>query len=221
MSAAAEDLLETWNGCGYYRLVGMRVVRADDEGSRLELEVRPEHLQAYGTAHGGVTAGLLDAAMGLAVIARVPPEDGCATVEMSLRFVAPARPGPLAAEGRVLHLTNPEPAALTDLTERIRARGRPVERLPYGEWVRRLIAFATTNPAHPITPFVPLFVDRAEGSELTISEMYFRPTFPQFSRDGAERALTRAGVRLPPVDAELLDFYLDRLEASGQLEHVA
>ncbi|MEV6208863.1 amino acid adenylation domain-containing protein [Kitasatospora sp. NPDC051914] len=124
------------------------------------------------------------------------------------------------AEGRVLHLTNPAPAALGDLTERIRARGRPVEHLPYREWVHRLIAFATANPAHPITPFVPLFVDRAEGSELTISEMYFRPTFPEFTRAGADRALERAGVELPAVDAELLDFYLDRLEASGQLEHV-
>ncbi|MFD0531126.1 SDR family oxidoreductase [Kitasatospora arboriphila] len=125
------------------------------------------------------------------------------------------------AEGRVLHLTNPAPASLGDLTERIRSRGRPVEHLPYREWVRRLIGFATANPTHPITPFVPLFVDRAEGTDMTISEMYFRPTFPDFTRTAATRALTRAGIELPPVDAELLDFYLDRLEASGQLEHVA
>ncbi len=125
------------------------------------------------------------------------------------------------AEGRVLHLTNPVPATLGDLAERIRSRGRPVEHLPYREWVRRLIGFATAKPTHPITPFLPLFVDRAEGTEMTISEMYFRPTFPEFTRTAATRALTRAGIELPPVDAELLDFYLDRLEASGQLEHVA
>jgi uncharacterized protein (TIGR00369 family) len=51
-----------------------------------------------------VTAGLLDAAMGLAAIAAVPPEKGCATVDMKLNFTAPAWTGPLAAEGRVLHL---------------------------------------------------------------------------------------------------------------------
>lgn len=100
----AEQLLAVWNACGYYRLVGMRVVRADAAGSRLEMEVGVEHLQAYGTAHGGITAGLLDAAMGLAALAAVPPEEGCATVEMKLNFTAAARPGPLAAEGRVLHL---------------------------------------------------------------------------------------------------------------------
>lgn len=101
---SGDDLLAAWNGCGYYRLVGMRVARADADGSRLELEVREEHLQAYGTAHGGVTAGLLDAAMGLAAIAAVPGDAGCATVEMKLNFTSPARPGALVAEGRVLHL---------------------------------------------------------------------------------------------------------------------
>jgi uncharacterized protein (TIGR00369 family) len=101
---SGDELLAAWNGCGYYRLMGMRVVRADGDGARLELEVRAEHLQAYGTAHGGVTAGLLDAAMGLAAIAAVPGDAGCATVEMKLNFTSPARPGPLTGEGRVLHL---------------------------------------------------------------------------------------------------------------------
>jgi 1,4-dihydroxy-2-naphthoyl-CoA hydrolase len=99
-----QDLLAVWNACGYYRLVGMRVVSADGTGSRLEVDVGAEHLQAYGTAHGGVTAGLLDAAMGLAALAAVPSEEGCATVSMTVGFTAGARPGPLVAEGRVLHL---------------------------------------------------------------------------------------------------------------------
>ena len=97
------DLLDTWNACGYYRLVGMRVTRADPDSAQLELEIVPAHLQAYGTAHGGVIAGLLDAAMGLAVLARVTEEQGCATVEMKLNFVAPAVPGALVGLGRVVH----------------------------------------------------------------------------------------------------------------------
>ncbi|MFD9128929.1 thioester reductase domain-containing protein [Kitasatospora sp. NPDC059571] len=125
------------------------------------------------------------------------------------------------ARGEVLHLTNPSPAMLPDLAERLRARGRAITRLPYRAWVERLIAFATEHPAHPITPFVPLFVDRAADSRLTISEMYFRPVFPLFDRGNAERALASTGVEVPPVDAQLLDFYLERLEASGQLEHAA
>ncbi len=64
---------------------------------------RADHLQAYGTAHGGVVAGLLDAAMGLAILARLGEGQGCATVEMKLNFVAPALPGELIGVGRVLH----------------------------------------------------------------------------------------------------------------------
>jgi uncharacterized protein (TIGR00369 family) len=103
MSTRTDDLLARWNECGYYRLVGMRVVRADDEGSRFTILIGPEHLQAYGTGHGGVIAGLIDAAMGLAVLGRLPAGEGCATVEMKLNFTSAARPGELSAAGRVLH----------------------------------------------------------------------------------------------------------------------
>jgi uncharacterized protein (TIGR00369 family) len=96
-------LLDTWNACGYYGLVGMRVVRADVAESAFELEVTPAHLQAYGTAHGGILAGLLDAAMGLAVLGRLPRDRGCATVEMKVNYVAPALPGAIAGRGWVLH----------------------------------------------------------------------------------------------------------------------
>lgn len=99
----ATDLLETWNSCGYYGLVGMRVTHADPDSAQLELEVTDAHLQAYGTAHGGIVAGLLDAAMGLAILARLGEGQGCATVEMKLNFVAPAMPGELIGVGRVLH----------------------------------------------------------------------------------------------------------------------
>lgn len=103
MSDRADALLAIWNACGYYRLVGMRVVRADAEGSDFRIAISDEHLQAYGTAHGGVIAGLLDAAMGLAILGRLPSDEGCATIEMKLNFTGPARPGELSATGRVLH----------------------------------------------------------------------------------------------------------------------
>ncbi|GAA2827979.1 hypothetical protein GCM10010441_60490 [Kitasatospora paracochleata] len=122
------------------------------------------------------------------------------------------------ADGRVYHLTNPHPAMLTALADRLRDRGHPVEQLPYEKWVQRLIGYAAGHPEHPITPFVPLFVDRCSGADMSISEMYFQPTFPDFGRDNAERELIGSGIEFPPVDAHLLDFYLDRLETSGFLE---
>ena len=101
MPPDAADLLATWNGCGFYQLVGMEVLRADHDGSEFRIDVDDRHLQAYGTAHGGVLAGLIDAAMGLAILARVPGQ-GCATVELKVNFLAPAAPGRLTASGRVV-----------------------------------------------------------------------------------------------------------------------
>jgi uncharacterized protein (TIGR00369 family) len=96
------ELLDTWNSCGFYRLVGMRVVRADTDGSEFTITIDESHLQAYGTAHGGVLAGLVDAAMGLAILGRAPAGEGCATVEMKLNFLAPAEQGWLTGRGRVI-----------------------------------------------------------------------------------------------------------------------
>jgi uncharacterized protein (TIGR00369 family) len=50
-----------------------------------------------------VTTGLLDAAMGLAILGRIPATEGCATVEVKANFLAPVRPGELSAAGAVVH----------------------------------------------------------------------------------------------------------------------
>ncbi|MFB6893419.1 amino acid adenylation domain-containing protein [Kitasatospora sp. NPDC056327] len=121
------------------------------------------------------------------------------------------------AAGEVYHLTSPHPADLADLAGRLRARGHPVDAVPYEEWVRGLVRFAAGHPTHPMTPFVPLFVDRVPGTALSISELYFRPTFPLFDRNNTEEALAGSGVELPAVDDALLDLYLDRLTAEGFL----
>ncbi|MFE4518684.1 amino acid adenylation domain-containing protein [Kitasatospora sp. NPDC056783] len=121
------------------------------------------------------------------------------------------------ATGEAYHLTSPRPGVLADLAGRLRARGHRIAELPYRDWVRGLVRFAAGHPTHPVAPFVPLFVDRAPGSELSISEMYFRPTFPLFDRANADAALAGSGIELPPVSAELIDHYLAGLEREGFL----
>lgn len=98
----SDALLDRWNGCGYYRSIGMRVVSAGADGSVFEIDIGEQHLQAYGTAHGGILAGLVDAAMGLAILGRAPADEGCATIEMKINFLAPAAPGRLRGTGRVI-----------------------------------------------------------------------------------------------------------------------
>ncbi|MFJ6381653.1 amino acid adenylation domain-containing protein [Kitasatospora sp. NPDC092039] len=181
-----------------------------------------------------VTGDLADGVMNTgtelcALIAYLADSGTCPDVRLLLDFVPADRfaraiahiAAHAPAAGEVYHLTSPRPGVLADLAERLRARGHRIARLPYGEWVQRLVRFAAGNPTHPIAPFVPLFVDRAPGSELSISEMYFRPTFPLFERADADAALAGSGVELPPVDAGLIDHYLAGLEREGYLRAAA
>ncbi|WP_432155594.1 amino acid adenylation domain-containing protein [Streptomyces sp. bgisy153] len=118
----------------------------------------------------------------------------------------------LPARGEVYHLTNPRPTLLHSLAERLRHRGHPVREIPYDEWVASLVTYAAGHPTDPLTPFVPLFVDRCHRADITVSEMYFQGVFPEFARDNAQRALRNSGVDIPPVDATMLDRHLDFLE---------
>ncbi|MBN0048220.1 amino acid adenylation domain-containing protein [Streptomyces actuosus] len=118
----------------------------------------------------------------------------------------------LPARGEVYHLTNPRPTLLHSLAERLRHRGHPVQEIPYAEWVDSLVTYAAGHPTDPLTPFVPLFVDRCHRADITVSEMYFQGVFPEFTRDNVQRALQNAGVEVPPVDAAMMDRHLDYLQ---------
>ncbi|MFD4657721.1 thioester reductase domain-containing protein [Kitasatospora sp. NPDC058444] len=175
---------------------------------------------------GDLAGGVMNTGTELcALIAYVADSGTCPDVQLLLDFVPADRfaravahiAAHAPAAGEVYHLTSPGPGVLADLAERLRARGHRIARLPYGDWVRRLVRFAAGSPTHPIAPFVPLFVDRAPGTELSISEMYFRPTFPLFDRANADAALAGSGIELPPVEAGLIDHYLAGLEREGFL----
>ncbi|MDX3451797.1 amino acid adenylation domain-containing protein [Streptomyces sp. ME02-8801-2C] len=125
-----------------------------------------------------------------------------------------------SARGEVYHLTNPRPAPLSSLAERLRRRGYPVQEIPYAEWVAALVKYAAGHPTDPISPFVPLFVDRCARADITVSEMYFQGVFAEFTRGNAERALVDAGIDIPPVDAEMMDHYIDFLRRADDFRPV-
>jgi uncharacterized protein (TIGR00369 family) len=53
-------------------------------------------------AHGGVVASLLDMALGAAVVTSIEPQEWCGTVQISVQFREPVRPGKVRAEGRMV-----------------------------------------------------------------------------------------------------------------------
>lgn len=119
--------------------------------------------------------------------------------------------------GGVIHLTNPRPAVLGDMADRLRAAGHPVENVSYKEWVDALLEHLRDHPTAPIAPFAPLFVTRANEADFSVKEMYFDGVFPEVARVRTDQVWPDWHRTCPPVDAPLLDHYITHLTRTGLL----
>jgi uncharacterized protein (TIGR00369 family) len=59
--------------------------------------------QQAGFAHGGVSAALIDSAVGLALCTMIEHGSAITTINLQVNFLAPAKPGSLTARGRIIH----------------------------------------------------------------------------------------------------------------------
>ncbi|MFJ3821345.1 amino acid adenylation domain-containing protein [Streptomyces nodosus] len=119
---------------------------------------------------------------------------------------------------RTYHMTSPRPASLRDMLDRMDAGGHHIQRLPYEEWVDELVRHVAQNPTSPTAPFVSLCVDRCKQADMSVKEMYFEGTFPTVGREHVEGDLAGTGLHCPPVDADLLDRYLEYFYTTGYIE---
>ncbi|MEU0859463.1 thioester reductase domain-containing protein [Streptomyces griseofuscus] len=120
-------------------------------------------------------------------------------------------------DGRIYHITNPDPARLSLLVDRLRALSYRVRTVTYQEWVSGVVRAVDADPSHPMTPYLPLLVESAPGTDLTAEQPYFTSAFPRLGRDNTDRVSADAGPACPPVDARLIDLHLGRLQESGYL----
>jgi thioester reductase-like protein len=173
---------------------------------------------------GSLRTGAVSTATELCALIRFITDTGLAPdIALPLDFVpadvcaAAIRHISLGSGGGTYHLGSPRPALLGDLAGRLRVHGFGVEPVPFGAWVDELLRHSAHHPSHPMTPFLPLFVDRDPGSGLTVAEMYLEDVFPRYGRRRTEQALAGSGIAVPPVDDRLLDRVIGRLIATGYL----
>ncbi len=86
----------------YATLLGIRLRSRGDGHAVIELDLRPELMNSWDTAHGGVVMTLLDIAMAVAARSSDPRALGAITVEMKTSFIGTCR-GTVVAEGRCIH----------------------------------------------------------------------------------------------------------------------
>ena len=88
---------------GYSELLGIDSVRTSDDGTvMVELPTSARHANVGGWIHGGVMAGLLDFALGAAVVTTLEEGEWTATQSLTTDFLRPGKPGQrLTARARV------------------------------------------------------------------------------------------------------------------------
>ncbi|WP_343585274.1 PaaI family thioesterase [Herbaspirillum sp.] len=103
MSLALTDVFPQGNP--YLHELGVEVLEFGDDRAVMALRLKPEFMNSWQVAQGGISMTLMDVAMGLAARAGVPDAKSSATVEMSSSFLQPAgRAGDtIVARGHTYH----------------------------------------------------------------------------------------------------------------------
>ena len=85
-------------------LLGIEPNAWGDGRAELALTVADKHLRNLPILHGGVTATLLDSALGVAANTVAPPDRLTVTAQLNINFIRPAFPGErLLGTGQVRH----------------------------------------------------------------------------------------------------------------------
>lgn len=85
------------------QLIGFRVEETGAGRAVMTLRAGPQHANPMGTLHGGVLCDLADAAMGMAFVTTLTPDESFTTVALSINFFRPVWEAHLRAEGRVIN----------------------------------------------------------------------------------------------------------------------
>ena len=84
-------------------LIGFTVEEIADGRAVGSLQAGPQHANPMGTLHGGVLCDLADAAMGMAFVSTLAPDESFTTIELSIHFLRPVWQSRLRAEARVVN----------------------------------------------------------------------------------------------------------------------
>ena len=113
-------------------LLGVRLVSGGDGTAVVECTLDAHHVNAGGTAHGGLLAVMLDAALGAALVSTLAREVWCGTAHLSTSFLEAAPGGSLlTARGRVIRRGRTLAHCAGEITDQT---GRTIATAT-GEWV--------------------------------------------------------------------------------------
>lgn len=88
------------------KLLSLDILEAEREGGQVKIAfiAKPEFCNAAGNVQGGFLAAMLDDCMGPAVLIATDATAYPSTIDLNVQFLAPAKPGKLVGNGRVVQL---------------------------------------------------------------------------------------------------------------------
>jgi len=84
-------------------LIGFDIVSVEPGHVVMALEVGKQHANPMGTLHGGVLCDLADAAMGMAFVSTLAPDESFTTMGLNINYFRPVWQARLRAEARVMN----------------------------------------------------------------------------------------------------------------------
>ena len=105
---------ETLTGLPAY--LGIRTIEMAPARMVAELDVREELLNPFGTAHGGVVAGLVDHVLGAVLYPHIERGKWAATTEFKVNLIAAVRSGTLRAEASIIAMSRRTAVVSIDVT---------------------------------------------------------------------------------------------------------
>jgi len=88
----------------FNHLLGIQISRAHADGVTLHCKVKKELLNSNRVLHGGVSASIADAAVGVAIQHRFAGKRAITTVELKVNYFRPVSEGTLFARARLLRV---------------------------------------------------------------------------------------------------------------------
>ena len=122
-AASLNELIGGWSAA-----MGVRFMHATADSVKAELEIGPDHRQAYGIVHGGVHSGMIETVCSVgAALAAMPRGQSVVGLENHTSFLLAVREGKLSVTARPLmrgKRTQVWEATVTDEAGRVVASGR-------------------------------------------------------------------------------------------------
>jgi uncharacterized protein (TIGR00369 family) len=101
----------------FNKLLGMRVARTHADGVTLECKIVGKLLNSAKVLHGGVSAALADAAVGIALHRHLGDHRPITTVEMKINYFRPVKDGRVLARAKLLRVGSTLCIGQVDITD--------------------------------------------------------------------------------------------------------